>query len=73
MEYICAMSCTIAFDQWASPIEDLGSYEGPGMNGHFVFTTMKNKAQEANHSIESIWHNQACVTNKFGTIRFGSS
>ena len=49
MEYICAMPCTIAFDQLANPIQDLGSYDGPETNSHFLFTTMNNKALGANH------------------------
>ena len=52
MEYICAMSCTIAFDQWANPIQDLGSYDGPEINSHSVLTTMSNMARGANHSVD---------------------
>ena len=32
VEYVCAMSCTVAFDPWANPIQDLGSYDGPEIN-----------------------------------------
>ena len=52
MEYICAMSCTIAFDQWANPILDLGSYDGPDINSPSVLTTMNSEAHVANHSVD---------------------
>ena len=45
-------SCTIASDQWANSIEDLGSYDGPVINSHLVFTTMNNKARGDNHSVD---------------------
>ena len=44
------MSCTIAFDQLANPIQDFGSYDGPEINSHLVFTTNNNEEQGANHS-----------------------
>ena len=43
------MSCAVALDQWANPIQDLGSYDGPEINSHLLFTTMNNKARGANH------------------------
>ena len=54
VEDICAMSCTIAFDQRATPIQDLRSYDGPEINSHLVFTTimMNNKARGANNSVD---------------------
>ena len=52
VEYICAMSCTIAFDQWANPIQDLRSYDGPNINSHSELTTMNNKARGANYSVD---------------------
>ena len=52
MEYISVMFCTIAFDQWANPIQDLRSYDGPNINSHSELTTMNNKARGANHSMD---------------------
>ena len=46
------MSCTIAFDHWANPIQDLGSYDGPEKNSPLLLTTMNNKAHGANHSVD---------------------
>ena len=43
-------SCFIAFDYWANPIQDFGSYDGPEINSHLVFTTNNNEEQGANHS-----------------------
>ena len=51
-EYICAMSCTIAFDQLANHIQDLGSYDGPEINYHLVLTMINNKAHGANHLVD---------------------
>ena len=46
------MSCALAFDQWANPIQGLGGYDGPEINSHSVLTTMNNEARGANHSVD---------------------
>ena len=39
-----------ALDQWVNLIEDLGSYDGPKINSHLLFTTMNNKERGAKFS-----------------------
>ena len=46
------MSCIVAFDQWANPIQGLESYDGPEMNSRLLFTTMNSKARGADHSAD---------------------
>ena len=45
------MSCAVALDQWANPIQDLGGYNGPVIYSHSVRAKMNNKARGANHSV----------------------
>ena len=50
--YICALSCTLAFDQWANPIQDLGSYDGREIVFQSLFTVPNTGTQRATGSAD---------------------